>query len=58
MKDTKHLLQWKEIRNKYQFQLENPIPREETDEQLSFRISCINDLIEKEELGIDYQHFK
>ena len=58
MKDAKHLLQWKEIRNKYQYLLESPIPRDETDEQLAFRISCINDLIEKEELGVEYNHFK
>ena len=46
MKDTRHLMEWKELRNKYQYLIDtNSVPKE----PYQFRIECIDNLIFNEE---------
>ena len=54
MKDTRHLLEWKEVRNIYKYLLENNYV--DNPEQIKYRIECIDGLINNQE--INPEHFK
>ena len=53
-----HLSEWKSIRERYRYMIDMGFTKYLPKEALEFRIECIDDLINQEEIKDNPEHFK